>query len=1054
MEKSFRTALRNQLAEMGDDNPECPLDQAGKEGQIDFLGDDPREMTWGRRIALYMASNFKWYNPYLGEEKGPSGGEPPSLAKAWAFFEHVTLERYIVSEKDDSNRQNEQAETLWFLKKLFKGNHRLEIAEPGERQHRTKLYSPISTPLSQMGDFGLGYGVYFSTLRYYAVLCLLAGLLNIPNLLYFASDEYNAVGHNDSTSFLLKGSAICTDVTWVPCPDCPQDYKYQKFTFSKWSHSTGLYVTELDGGEWVNVSKYVKLQGVDHAVREESLYNYLDSKTGLLNGEVFQESTLAALERDFNVKITPTTIVLNDGTERICKNRDGEAEVNKCIEDYCWCQIESYQDCYCRFGNFPSEPSFQVNTLGFAEKNNCEGATLRNGYINMATIFLFIAGSILIQKRQNFLIVQFDEDEQTAQDYSICIMNPPPDAHDPNEWKAFFEDNFDCHVAVCTVDVDNNDFVTLLVKRRELLLNLKLLLPGVPLTREQLDKEATEGKNKKKIGANVLDGENVEEEIKTYLKQKRDHPARSVFVTFETEKGQREVLNGLSVGSWAARRNKVDSVSDKRHLFRGEHVLEIIEPEEPSAIRWQDLSSTTIRLVCGVLATSFVCLVLVIIAFVTILFCYRTIPVIAPIVTTVFTSVFPMIAKALMNLERHHSESSRQKWLFIKIAIFNILIASVLISVVTPFTASLDPTIESLPGLIPAVHALFFSQLGLTPTLQLLDIAGNLSRHVFAPRAKTQEEMNQKFGGAEMFLAERYANLIKFMFLIVYYCVLYPAALFVGCAAFCITYFADRFSLMRTWARTPQIGRQISDFARNYFTPTALALMAVLSAYAWSGFPYDNLCEYDAELDPSTFNKRWSLKEKGTKAVFFGVDLFRAPDVEETVVIPGDTKIYKYCHQDFRGYIDTRSFPPLPQFQMDEWMTEEQEDLLKVYGWVAVYVMTAVLVTFVARNVKRFVNGFKRGYSSRGDDQETLFSEIKAVDAYLPFHEQSMGYPLLLFDVSGVDPQLFSWTDPDQPHSHYDVTKDVSKVMSESEIQATHLFAQVKHWPHSPGDKS
>lgn len=197
----------SQLAEMRDDeNREGPLDQDDKEGEIDFLKDDPHETTWGRRIALYMGSKFKWYNPYLGKEKGLNGMEPPSLPKAWAFFEHVTLERYIVSDNEESHD-----ETSGFLSNIFKGNHRLEIAEPGEHRHRTKLYSPISTPLGQMGDFGLGYGVYFSTLRYYAFLCLLAGLLNIPNLLYFASDDYSPVNRrNDTMSSLLKGSAICT----------------------------------------------------------------------------------------------------------------------------------------------------------------------------------------------------------------------------------------------------------------------------------------------------------------------------------------------------------------------------------------------------------------------------------------------------------------------------------------------------------------------------------------------------------------------------------------------------------------------------------------------------------------------------------------------------------------------------------------------------------------------------------------------------------------------------------------------------------------------------
>ncbi len=34
--------------------------------------------------------------------------------------------------------------------------------------------------------------------------------------------------------------------------------------------------------------------------------------------------------------------------------------------------------------------------------------------------------------------------EQTAQDYSIVIMDPNPDATDPKEWHTFFESRFGC----------------------------------------------------------------------------------------------------------------------------------------------------------------------------------------------------------------------------------------------------------------------------------------------------------------------------------------------------------------------------------------------------------------------------------------------------------------------------------------------------------------------------------------------------------------------------------------------------------------------------------
>ena len=134
-----------------------------------------------------------------------------------------------------------------------------------------------------------------------------------------------------------------------------------------------------------------------------------------------------------------------------------------------------------------------------------------------------------------------------------------------------------------------------------------------------------------------------------------------------------------------------------------------------------------------------------------------------------------------------------------------------------------------------------------------------------------------------------------------------------------------------------------------------------------------------------------------------------------------------------------------------EWMTEDQEQLLNIYGWVAVAIMALVLLSFVLRNVNNVVKQMKGGYSPPGEDMNIAFSENKSVDAYLPFSTCSLRYPLLLFDVSKVDPYLFSWTDPDRPHSHYDVTKDLTDILDGSEIKATHLFAKVRHWPPQKG---
>lgn len=51
-------------------------------------------------------------------------------------------------------------------------------------------------------------GLYFSTLAGLVVICFVAGLINIPNIIYFAGKEYS--NSQPGLPFLMKGSAVCT----------------------------------------------------------------------------------------------------------------------------------------------------------------------------------------------------------------------------------------------------------------------------------------------------------------------------------------------------------------------------------------------------------------------------------------------------------------------------------------------------------------------------------------------------------------------------------------------------------------------------------------------------------------------------------------------------------------------------------------------------------------------------------------------------------------------------------------------------------------------------
>ena len=54
----------------------------------------------------------------------------------------------------------------------------------------------------------------------------------LPNIYYFYSDEYNPVHEFDDKYEILRTTAVCTDKSWVVCPNC---------TKNEWSQFPSTY---------------------------------------------------------------------------------------------------------------------------------------------------------------------------------------------------------------------------------------------------------------------------------------------------------------------------------------------------------------------------------------------------------------------------------------------------------------------------------------------------------------------------------------------------------------------------------------------------------------------------------------------------------------------------------------------------------------------------------------------------------------------------------------------------------------------------------------------
>ncbi|KAL9181404.1 hypothetical protein ACHAXT_010209 [Thalassiosira profunda] len=941
-----------------------------KHTESPFLLDPLYEMTWGRRIALKL-QGLPWYQPQGSKQWDVRG---LGLQSAWAYFEHSVLPRYIVKKADgstpnasklpgdqstgrvhvyesESDRGTDAGDAPksdggsdvddWLYtpkekqqKRRPKGERRgfvplgkLDRAEPGETQLPTRLYSPLFTPLTQLGDFGIGVGLYFTTLRAVAVIALIAGCINLPNIFYFASEEYSKGQPGVIT--LLKGSAICTDQVWVPCPTCTVDQFHEA------------------------------------------------------RGRIAGATTVT--------------------------------------------------------------PSGELQTLVFALKNACDGARFQVGIVNMASLGFILVSMVLLTLYQRRKQLHFDEQHQTAQDYSIEISNPPGDATEPEEWKEFFESRFGGHLTCCTVAIDNDLLVKALAERREVLFDIQeRLKDGATintLTLSEMTAKIERGRHflgrfKSKVSPGIpeLAGRLMVLNGRIQgLAQQDSYKATRVFCTFETESAQRQVLSQMTVGSMASAKNTTHNINPTL-LFRGEHVLHVREAEEPNTVRWQELDQSRATRAKKIAITTLLSLLFTVVVAYIVYRCRQKGNLLAVAAISNGNALFPPIAKALTNFESHASETTRQSSLYVKIAVFRWVVTAIVITIITPFTSTISYGPQHL---LFGIFTIFIGDLIVSNGLQLLDIPGNFKRHFLAPRARSQERMNLLMGGTEYTVAERYTNMTKTLFLTFYYCAIYPSAFFLCAMTLIINYFVDKFSLMRTWKPAPHLGPHIAKFSRMYFMTTAIAALAIVSSYLFSGFPFDNLCAED--VSHSAYYGTWKITN--------------GEGQESTTVIEPTVRSYHHCNQ-FLGPGSNFAFPALPDAQPEgsTWMTDEQEQLTGIYGWISVVVLGLVGMVILYRVLQAVQGLFSASYKPHGEIQGASFSQLESISSYIPqVPSGHFTHPLVAVNIDYVDESLFDWTDTDRSHAYYDLTRDAEQLMKGKEDVCDRAFSQIRHWPPGGG---
>ena len=293
------------------------------------------------------------------------------------------------------------------------------------------------------------------------------------------------------------------------------------------------------------------------------------------------------------------------------------------------------------------------------------------------------------------------------------------------------------------------------------------------------------------------------------------------------------------------------------------------------------------------------------------------------LVITTFNSIVPMILRRINKFEKHPYESHAAASRYIKFTFFRWVNTAIIITVITPFA---DTLLDGKRNLIQSIQAIFITEMIKRPFTQYINLTGIWKRHIMGPRAPNQRQMNTYYIGSYFELEDKFTDITKIIFLAVFYALIYPIGFLWAFIALVANYWVDKFSILRIWRHDRTIGKQVSELSSRYFFPLCSIGYAVMAAYFYSRYPYDNACLVENATVPSKYAGNY--------------DITVMDGTTKKVNITLDSPVFDFCYQNLihpRGL--PLHFPPRPN---ELWMTEPQMLWTRIFGWTCVSMVVVV----------------------------------------------------------------------------------------------------------------
>jgi len=206
--------------------------------------------------------------------------------------------------------------------------------------------------------------------------------------------------------------------------------------------------------------------------------------------------------------------------------------------------------------------------------------------------------------------------------------------------------------------------------------------------------------------------------------------------------------------------------------------------------------------------------------------------------------------------------------------------------------------------------------------------------------------------GAYWNLAERYTDMIKTVFVGLFYSVLVPSSLFITAAAMLTTYFVDKYCLLRMWERPPMYDEAMAVTSRKMIIVSVWA-HCVMARIFFANWPCDN------------------EEEKSACGILT-------------------------CDEPYHEYSSGNK-------EYDIW-TPAQKKVVMFYQTVSVTLSALILWYLFWKNLLSKIKGlFRQKIDETGDATEIQFRNLTGVSAYVPqIRRSTMADPLFACNVSQI----------------------------------------------------